>query len=86
MSAAPGPLIRSRGPFPATANIFQKLDLDFGILGENEVCCGSTAMRLGDAAEFKRVATNNLETFQKLHEEAGRQHHRDILCRLLPRH
>jgi len=55
----------------ATAQIFQKLDLDFGILGENEVCCGSTAMRLGDADEFKRVATANLETFQKLHEERG---------------
>jgi Fe-S oxidoreductase len=55
----------------ATANIFQKLDLDFGILGENEVCCGSTAMRVGDAEEFKRVATLNLETFQKLHQERG---------------
>ena len=55
----------------ASARIFQKLGIDFGILGENEVCCGSTAMRVGDAEEFKRVATNNLETFQKLHEEKG---------------
>lgn len=55
----------------ATASIFQKLGLDFGILGENEVCCGSTAMRVGDAEEFKRVASANLETFKKLHEERG---------------
>ncbi len=55
----------------ATARIFQKLGIDFGILGENEVCCGSTAMRVGDAAEFKRVASSNLETFQKLHTEKG---------------
>ncbi len=55
----------------ATARIFQKLGLDFGILGESEVCCGSTAMRVGDAEEFKRVATHNLETFKKLHEERG---------------
>ena len=55
----------------ATARIFQKIGLDFGILGENEVCCGSTAMRVGDAEEFKRVATLNLETFKKLHEERG---------------
>lgn len=55
----------------ATARIFQKLGIDFGILGENEVCCGSTAMRVGDANEFKRVATSNLETFQKLHKEKG---------------
>ena len=45
--------------------------IDFGILGESEVCCGSTAMRIGDAAEFKRVATTNLETFKKLHQEQG---------------
>ena len=55
----------------ATASIFQKLGLDFGILGENEICCGSTAMRLGDADEFKRVAETNMETFKKLHEEHG---------------
>jgi len=59
-------------PVPvATASIFQKLGLDFGILGENEICCGSTAMRVGDAEEFKRVATQNLEMFRKLHEERG---------------
>ncbi len=55
----------------ATASIFQKLGLDFGILGENEICCGSTAMRLGDAEEFKRVAEKNLEMFKWLHEERG---------------
>ena len=55
----------------ATARIFQKLGIDFGVLGQNEVCCGSTAMRVGDAEEFKRVATENLETFRKLHDEKG---------------
>ncbi len=55
----------------ATASIFQKLGVDFGILGENELCCGSTAMRLGDAEAFKRVAETNLETFRKLHQEQG---------------
>lgn len=58
--------------FPvATASIFQKLGLDFGILGENEICCGSTAMRLGYADEFKRVAETNLEIFKDLHENHG---------------
>ena len=55
----------------ATASIFQKLGIDFGILGENELCCGSTAMRIGDAREFQRVAESNLETFRRLHEERG---------------
>jgi heterodisulfide reductase subunit D len=55
----------------ATASIFNKLGLDFGILGESEVCCGSTAMRLGDAGAFQRVAESNLELFRKLHDEKG---------------
>ena len=58
--------------FPvATASIFQKLGLDFGILGENEICCGSTAMRLGDVEEFKRVAETNMKTFKDLHDNHG---------------
>jgi heterodisulfide reductase subunit D len=55
----------------ATASIFQKLGLDFGILGENELCCGSTAMRIGDAEEFKRIAELNLQAFKRLHDERG---------------
>jgi heterodisulfide reductase subunit D len=61
----------ARGVPVATASLFQKVGLDFGILGENEICCGSTAMRIGDAEEFKRVCESNLETFRKLHEERG---------------
>jgi heterodisulfide reductase subunit D len=61
----------ARGVPVATASLFQKLGLDFGILGENEICCGSTAMRIGDVDEFKRVAESNLESFRKLHEERG---------------
>jgi Fe-S oxidoreductase len=57
----------------ATASIFQKLGLDFGVLGESELCCGSTAMRLGDVEAFKRIAEANLETFKKLHDEKGVQ-------------
>jgi len=57
----------------ATASVFQKLGVDFGILGENELCCGSTAMRLGDAEAFKRMAEANLQTFKNLHETRGVQ-------------
>lgn len=60
-----------RGVPVATASIFQKLGLDFGILGEEEICCGSTAMRIGDAEEFERVAELNLEKFKWLHENRG---------------
>jgi heterodisulfide reductase subunit D len=55
----------------ATAEIFQKLGLDFGCLGESEVCCGSTAMRVGDAEEFKRIAGENLALLKKMKDERG---------------
>jgi len=55
----------------ATARIFQKLGIDFGILGEDEICCGSTSMRIGDAKAFERVAEFNMELFKKLHDEQG---------------
>ncbi len=55
----------------ATASIFQKLGLDFGILGEQELCCGSTAMRLGEVAEFRTLAERNMAVFKQLHEEQG---------------
>jgi len=58
--------------FPvAAASIFQKLGLDFGILGENEICCGSTAMRLGYVDEFKRVAETNMKIFKDLKDNHG---------------
>ena len=60
-----------RGVPAATASIFHKLGLDFGIIGEEEICCGSTLMRIGDAEEFKRVAELNLEKFKWLHENRG---------------
>lgn len=62
---------QAQGIPQATASIFQKLGLDFGILGENEVCCGSTAMRVGDAGEFKRVAEHNLNLFRQMADEKG---------------
>ncbi|GAB4256029.1 MAG: (Fe-S)-binding protein [Thermoleophilia bacterium] len=55
----------------STASIFNKLGVDFAILGEEEICCGSTPMRLGEVAEFTRIAEQNLETFRRLRDERG---------------
>ncbi|HZK48754.1 MAG TPA: (Fe-S)-binding protein [Thermoleophilia bacterium] len=55
----------------ATASIFQKLGLDFAILGEEERCCGSTAMRIGLTDDFTRIAEANMETFSRLRDEKG---------------
>ncbi|MFW9865445.1 MAG: (Fe-S)-binding protein [Candidatus Thorarchaeota archaeon] len=48
-----------------TANILKKLNIDFAVFGEQEVCCGSVAMRTGDRKAFNSVATKNYEMFKK---------------------
>ena len=63
--------VNARAVPSATAEIFQKLGLDFGVLGEKEVCCGSTSLRIGDVDAFKRVAEQNLQLFKWLHDERG---------------
>ena len=49
----------------ATAKIFHKLGIDFSIFGENEVCCGSVAMRSGDLEAFEYVAEKNAQLFKE---------------------
>jgi len=48
-----------------TAKVLNKLGIDFSIFGEQEVCCGSVAMRTGDRKAFNYVAEKNLELFKK---------------------
>lgn len=48
-----------------TAAILQAAGVDFGILGPNEKCCGSTLRRIGDP-EYKRLAKDNIEIFNDL--------------------
>ncbi|TFF90680.1 MAG: (Fe-S)-binding protein [Promethearchaeota archaeon] len=48
----------------ATAKIFNLLGVDFGVLGENEICCGSVALRTGDKKAFQKVAEENVKLFQ----------------------
>ncbi|MHA1310832.1 MAG: (Fe-S)-binding protein [Candidatus Helarchaeota archaeon] len=50
----------------ATAQVLQKLEIDFGILGENEICCGSVAKRTGDLKVFNQVKQENIEQFKRL--------------------
>lgn len=45
----------------AAANIMKSAGVDFGILGKEEVCCGSTVMRLGDRANFNQIKKKNAE-------------------------
>ncbi len=47
----------------ATARLFQYLDIDFGILGREEKCCGSTSFRVGEKELYEELALQNIEQF-----------------------
>lgn len=44
----------------------QKAGVDFGILGNQENCCGSEVRRLGEAGLFEMMSEENTETFKGL--------------------
>jgi heterodisulfide reductase subunit D len=48
-----------------TAKVLKKLGIDFSVLGEHEVCCGSVAKRTGDMKAFNNVVNKNYEIFKK---------------------
>ena len=48
-----------------TAKVLNKLGVDFSILGEHEVCCGSVGKRTGDLKAFDSVASKNYDLFKK---------------------
>jgi len=47
----------------ATANILKQAEVDFGILGAKENCCGESIRKTGDEELFKRLAKDNIKTF-----------------------
>ena len=47
----------------ATAKILNKADVDYGILGTRENCCGESIRKTGDEELFKRLARENIKTF-----------------------
>jgi len=49
----------------ALIKIFQKTDLDFGILGKKESCCGNEIRRMGEQTLFKKLAKDNTNLFKK---------------------
>ncbi|MBC2716309.1 MAG: (Fe-S)-binding protein [Desulfobacteraceae bacterium] len=50
----------------ATANIMRSVGIDFGILGEKERCCGSTAFRCGAFEMFEKYKKQNIEQLNSL--------------------
>jgi Fe-S oxidoreductase len=47
----------------ATAAILKKAGVEFGILGEQENCCGESIRKTGDEELFKRLARENIKNF-----------------------
>jgi len=47
----------------ATAKILNKAGVNFGILGEKEVCCGESIRKAGDEEVFQRLAKENIKAF-----------------------
>jgi Fe-S oxidoreductase len=48
-----------------TLNLLQKADVDFGIAGERESCCGGRAYEMGYKGDFLRQAEYNMELFKR---------------------
>ncbi len=46
--------------------ILQKSEVDFGILGKKETCCGNEIRRMGEQTLFKKLAKENTNLFKKL--------------------
>jgi Fe-S oxidoreductase len=47
----------------ATATVLNRADVDFGILGERESCCGESIRKAGEEELFRRLAKENIKTF-----------------------
>lgn len=48
-----------------TINILETLNIDYGVLGKDEKCCGSVLLRMGDP-EYKRLFKENIDQFNSL--------------------
>ena len=46
--------------------LLQKANVDFGVLGLDEACCGETARRMGHEYIFQVMAEQNIETFNEI--------------------
>ncbi len=53
-----------------TARIFKAAGVDFVFLGNEEICCGSVALRIGDRDLVKKMAEKNLEMFNSIGVDA----------------
>jgi Fe-S oxidoreductase len=49
-----------------SARLFKETGIDFGILGDEEVCCGSPILKAGERGLFEKIARENIDRFNSL--------------------
>ncbi len=57
---------RAQDVAKSIVNVLKTAGVDFGILGNSEVCCGSEMRRLGEEGLFEELAENNMAQFNDL--------------------
>jgi Fe-S oxidoreductase len=57
----------------AMVDLLTKAGVDFGYLGDKEVCCGSVAKRIGEVEMYEGLAKRNVEMFNELYDKRGVQ-------------
>jgi len=57
---------RSQKVARTLVKVLTENNVSFGVLGEDEVCCGETAKRLGEEATAQELIETNIETFGEL--------------------
>ncbi len=50
----------------ASARLLQKAGVKFAIMGQDEPCCGSTLLRVGQTDAFKELSAENVKKFEAL--------------------
>jgi Fe-S oxidoreductase len=55
-----------KGTVVNMAKVLKKLDVDFGTLGDKEICCGSPPSKTGNLEEYERLAKANIKKFNEL--------------------
>jgi Fe-S oxidoreductase len=57
---------RNKKVIQSIGELLKKAQVDFGVLGLDEMCCGETARRLGHEYLFQMMVEQNLETFSNI--------------------
>jgi len=56
---------RCREVARSMVRVFSRAGVDFGVLGEEETCCGGPMLRIGERGLFELLAERNLENFRR---------------------